>query len=256
MKVVILAGGFGTRISEETDLVPKPMIKIGSKPILWHLMSHYAKYGYKEFILALGYKSEVVKEYFINYPAVNSDFTIEMNSGKLSIHSKENLDWKVTLVDTGLNTMTGGRLARLKEHLKDEENFMLTYGDGLSDVNIAELVEFHKQHKKLVTVTAVHPVARFGEMIIEDNVVKNFKEKPQIDQGWINGGFFVVNKKFLNYIKGDHTILEKEPLESVCNDNELMSFKHEGFWQCMDTLRDKKSLEKLWNEEKAPWKTW
>ncbi len=252
MKVVILAGGFGTRLSELTGEIPKPMVPIGQRPILWHIMNHYAKYGYNEFVLALGYKAEIIKHFFLNYPTLNSDFTIDMRTGDVDWHNRVNEDWKVTLVDTGLKSMTGGRLRRLKSILADEP-FLLTYGDGVSDVDIKALVDFHNTSNKMVTVTTVHPGARFGELDIEQNEVRSFKEKPQTTQGWINGGFFVIEPEFLNLISSDDTILEKEPLESVALDGQLSAFKHEGFWQCMDTVRDRNYLEDLWVKGKAPW---
>lgn len=252
MKVVILAGGFGTRLSELTDEIPKPMVPIGQRPILWHIMNHYAKYGYNEFVLALGYKAEIIKHFFLNYPTLNSDFTIHMRTGDVDWHNRVNEDWKVTLVDTGLKSMTGGRLRRLKSILADEP-FLLTYGDGVSDVDIKALVDFHNSSNKMVTVTTVHPGARFGELDIEKNEVRSFKEKPQTTQGWINGGFFVIEPEFLDLISSDDTVLEKEPLETVALDGQLSAFKHEGFWQCMDTVRDRNYLEDLWVKGEAPW---
>lgn len=252
MKVVILAGGFGTRISELTAEIPKPMVPVGGKPILWHIMNHYAKFGYNEFVLALGYKAEIIKNYFLNYPSLNSDFTVCMKTGAVEWHNRVEQNWKVTLVDTGLNSMTGGRLGRLRSVLEDE-TFMLTYGDGLSDVDITALLDFHEKNNKMVTVTTVHPGARFGELDIEKNEVKSFKEKPQTSQGWINGGFFVMEPEFLNLIASDDTILEKEPLERVASNGQLNAFKHEGFWQCMDSVRDRNYLEGLWVEGDAPW---
>jgi len=252
MKVVILAGGFGTRLSELTDKIPKPMVPIGSKPILWHIMNHYSKFGYDEFILALGYKADVIKSYFLNYSSLNSDFTISTKTGEMTLHNRVEQNWKVTLIDTGLNSMTGGRLGRLKHNLSGE-TFMLTYGDGVSDVDVGELVDFHKKNNKMVTVTTVRPSARFGALEIENSLVKSFKEKPQIGQGWINGGFFVVEPEFLDFIDSDNTILEKEPLEKVAAIGELNAFQHKGFWQCMDSVRDKQYLENLWKKEEAPW---
>lgn len=252
MKVVILAGGLGTRLAELTEAIPKPMVPIGGKPILWHIMNHYSKFGYKEFVLALGYKGEVIKNFFINYQSLNSNFTIDMNNGVIEWHNLAKQDWKVTLVDTGLKSMTGGRLGRLKKILENK-SFMLTYGDGVSNVNISELVEFHRIHKKMVTVTTVHPGARFGELDIENNLVKSFKEKPQTRKSWVNGGFFVIEPEFLKFIKSDEIILEKEPLERVTELNQLNAFKHEGFWQCMDTVRDRNYLESVWSEGNAPW---
>ncbi len=253
MKVIILAGGFGTRLSEYTQSIPKPMVTIGGKPILWHIMKTYAKYGYTDFHLALGYKAELIKDYFLNYRSLNSDFTIDLESGNLSVHQNDNVNWKVTLVDTGLNSMTGGRVKRMKDFI-DNETFLLTYGDGLSDIDIAALVDFHKSHGKMVTVSAVHPGARFGELDINNNIVTSFKEKPQVTQGWINGGYFVIEPEFFDLIEGDSTILEREPLESVAKMGELMSYQHNDFWQCMDTKRDRDSLEDLWKSGDAPWK--
>jgi glucose-1-phosphate cytidylyltransferase len=253
MKVIILAGGFGTRLSEYTQSIPKPMVTIGGKPILWHIMKTYAKYGHTDFHLALGYKAELIKDYFLNYRSLNSDFTIDLESGNLSVHQNDNVNWKVTLVDTGLNSMTGGRVKRMKDFI-DNETFLLTYGDGLSDIDIAALVDFHKSHGKMVTVSAVHPGARFGELDINNNIVTSFKEKPQVTQGWINGGYFVIEPEFFDLIEGDSTILEREPLESVAKMGELMSYQHNDFWQCMDTKRDRDSLEDLWKSGDAPWK--
>jgi glucose-1-phosphate cytidylyltransferase len=252
MKVVILSGGFGTRLSEYTDTIPKPMVTIGGKPILWHIMNHYAHFGFTDFYLALGYKAEVVKDFFLNYRSLNSDFTINLENGHILSYNSPSVNWKVTLVNTGLNTMTGGRVLRMKDYIGNEA-FMLTYGDGLSNVNLAELVKFHTLHKKLITVTAVHPVARFGELIIEDENVISFQEKPQISEGWINGGYFVVEPKFFDLIEDDQTILERRPLEVATEKKELVAFKHGGFWQCMDTKRDRDYLEELWNSGKAPW---
>ena len=252
MKVIILAGGFGSRLSEYTESIPKPMVKIGNKPILFHIMNYYYKFGFKEFIIALGYKSEIIKEYFLNYSALNSSFTINLKNNDIQIHSKIKLDWTVSLVDTGLNTMTGGRLLRLKEYI-GKNNFMLTYGDGLSNIDISKLNKFHRLNKKIVTVSAVRPIARFGELNIKNDYVKSFQEKPQISDGWINGGFFVMEPEFLNLIKNDETILEKEPLEKAVKMKELSAYKHEGFWQCMDTKRDRDRLEEIYNSGSAPW---
>ena len=252
MKVVILAGGFGTRLSEYTDVIPKPMVSIGGKPILWHIMNHYASYGHNDFYIALGYKSEVIKDYFIRYYETNSDFTIDLSNGDIEVHNKSKINWKVTLVNTGLDSMTGGRLKRLKEFV-GLETFMLTYGDGLSNVNINSLVNFHNNHNKMVTLTSVRPQARFGELKLVDDKVINFSEKPSMHDGWINGGYFVINPQFLDYIDGDDTILEKKPLETVAGEGRLMAFKHDGFWQCMDTKRDRDLLETLWSSGSAPW---
>ena len=255
MKVVILAGGFGTRLSEETIVKPKPMVEIGGKPILWHIMNIYWAYGYKEFIIALGYKGEVIKEYFLNYYNLNSDLTIFLKTGEVKASKNCFRDWIVHLIDTGLNTMTGGRLYRLRDKLKDG-TFMLTYGDGVGNINIHRLVQFHKSHGKIATVTAVRPSARFGGIKFDGDRVKEFTEKPQTGEGWINGGFFVFEPKIFEYIDGDDTILEREPLENLVLDGQLMAYKHEDFWQCMDTLRDKRYLEELWQKGNAPWKVW
>ncbi|TGK30914.1 glucose-1-phosphate cytidylyltransferase [Leptospira gomenensis] len=256
MKVVILAGGFGSRLSEYTNLVPKPLVEIGEYPILWHIMNTFAFAGHKDFYIALGYKAELIKEYFLKYYTLNSDFTIDLANNDISYHSRNVLDWKVTLVDTGMNSMTGGRLKRLKEFL-GEETFLLTYGDGVANVDVNQLIAFHKQQKKKVTVTAVRPVARFGELQIDEKkIVTNFSEKPQANQGYINGGFFVMEPSFINWIENDSTVLEKEPLEKAAEEGELTAYIHDGFWQCMDTLRDKNYLEDLWRSGKAPWKIW
>lgn len=256
MKTVILAGGFGTRLAEYTNIIPKPMVEIGGQPIIWHIMNLYAYYGYNEFIVALGYKGEVIKEYFLNYYSLKSDFTVDLGTGNVEYVHKEPVDWKVTLVGTGPNTMTGGRLKRLKRYLEND-TFMLTYGDGVSNVNIGELVNFHRSHGKIATVTAVHPGARFGELVVsENNSVSSFKEKPQITQGWINGGFFVLEPEFLDLIGSDLTVLEEEPLEEAASSGNLKCFQHKDFWQCMDTVRDRNVLEELWKNGNAPWKVW
>ena len=252
MKVVILAGGFGTRLSEYTESMPKPMVTIGGKPILWHIMKSYAKFGHTDFNIALGYKAELIKEYFINYKSLNSDFTIDLGTGNFTSHNSDDVDWKVTLVQTGFNSMTGGRIKRMKSFIKNEP-FLLTYGDGVSNINISSLIDFHQSHGKMVTVSAVHPGARFGELDLEGNKVKTFKEKPQTTQGWINGGYFVVQPEFLDFIDGDSSILEQEPLERVADLGELMAYRHDGFWQCMDTKRDRDSLEEMWRLGKPPW---
>ena len=252
MKVVLLAGGFGTRLAEYTDLIPKPMVTIGEKPILWHIMNLYSKFGHKDFFIALGYKSEVIKDFFLNYKVLNSDFEIDLKSGDLNIFSTDTIDWKVNLVSTGEYTMTGGRLKRMKNYIGDE-SFLLTYGDGLSNVNINDLIKFHKSHGKLVTITAVRPAARFGELEIINNNVKNFKEKPQLHQGWINGGFFVIEPEFFNYLDDDSTVLEQSPLEKLAADGQLMAYLHDGFWQCMDTKRDRYMLQELLISGNAPW---
>jgi glucose-1-phosphate cytidylyltransferase len=253
MKVIILAGGYGTRLSEYTESIPKPMVTIGGKPILWHIMKIYAKYGHTDFHVALGYKAEIIKDYFLNYRSLNSDFTVDLSNGSLIAHQKDDVNWMVTLVDTGLKSMTGGRVKRMKDFIGDE-TFLLTYGDGVANINIEALVKFHKCHGKMITVSAVHPGARFGELELEGDVVKSFKEKPQVNQGWINGGYFVIEPEFFNLIEGDDTILEKEPLEKAAEMGELMTFRHNDFWQCMDTKRDRDSLEELWLSGSAPWK--
>lgn len=253
MKVIILAGGFGTRLSEYTEAIPKPMVSIGGRPILWHIMRTYAHYGFKDFFLALGYKAELIKEYFLHYRSVNSDFTVDLGTGKVSPLHAEDTDWRVTLVQTGLGTMTGGRVKRMQSYIGDE-TFMLTYGDGVADIDLAALLDFHRSHGKMVTVTAVHPGARFGELMIEGDQVRTFQEKPQLGQGWINGGYFIFEAKFFDLIKGDTAILEREPLEQAARMGELMAFRHEGFWQCMDTKRDRDALEAIWSDGKAPWK--
>ena len=253
MKVIILAGGFGTRLSEYTESIPKPMVTVGGLPILWHIMRSYAHFGHKDFYLALGYKAEIIKEYFLNYHSLSTDFTIDLSSGVVEPHSTEYVDWRVTLVNTGLDTMTGGRLKRLRSFIGNEP-FMLTYGDGVADIDINALLKFHKSHGKMVTMSAVRPVARFGELELSDGHVTSFEEKPQLHQGWINGGYFVVQPEFFELIDGDSTMMEREPLEKATQMGELMAYKHQGFWQCMDTKRDHEMLEKLWAEGKAPWK--
>ena len=251
MKVVILAGGFGTRLGEYTELIPKPMVRIGDKPILWHLMNTYANYGHDDFYLALGYKADVIKDYFLNYSTLNSDFEVNLGSGVVTQLNKSALKWNVNLVDTGINTMTGGRVKRMKKYI-GKDRFLLTYGDGLSNININDLIAFHESHGKLVTVSAVRPAARFGEIEIEGEKVVSFQEKPQLHSGWINGGFFVIEPEFLDLIEGDETLLERQPLEIAASKNELIAYKHEGFWQCMDTRRDHEVLESLWKTG-APW---
>ena len=257
MKVVILAGGFGTRISEESHLKPKPMIEIGEKPILWHIMKYYSSFGHNEFIICCGYKQYVIKEFFADYYLHMSDVTFDFSAeNKMIIHNNTTEPWKVTLVDTGLNTMTGGRIKRIGNYL-DGEPFLLTYGDGVSDVNINELIKQHKLMGKKATLTAIQPGGRYGKLDIgENDIVNEFQEKSIEDGGWINGGFMCLENDVLNYIDGDDTIFERNPLEQLANEGELFAYKHNGFWQCMDTLRDKEKLEKLWNENTAPWKVW
>ena len=252
VKVIILAGGFGTRLSEYTEIIPKPMVKIGGRPILWHIMHNYANFGHKDFYLALGYKAEIIKEYFLHYRSLNADFTVDLSTGDVEPYQLDDVDWKVTLVHTGLKTMTGGRVKRLKSFIGNE-TFMLTYGDGVADINFDSLLKFHKSHGKMVTISAVHPGARFGELDIEDQKVVTFQEKPQISQGWINGGYFIMEPSFFDLIENDKTILEREPLEKAAEMGELMSYNHEGFWKCMDTKRDRDSLEEMWKSGKPPW---
>lgn len=255
-KVVILAGGFGSRLSEETAIRPKPMTEIGARPILWHIMKIYATHGFNEFIICLGYKGYMIKEYFANYFLHQSDITIEIERDKIEIHKTTSEPWKVTLVDTGLNTMTGGRIKKIQPYVNNK-TFMLTYGDGVGDINIKELVKFHKQHSKYATLTAVQSFGRFGalQMNSKDEVV-NFQEKPKGDKLFINGGFLVLEPQIFDYIKGDETIWEREPLENLARDGQLVAYKHNSFWMCMDTLRDKEELEKLWTSGKPPWKIW
>ena len=251
MKVIILAGGFGTRLSEYTDAIPKPMAKIGDKPILWHIMKIFEHHALNDFVLALGYKNEIIKEYFSKYSLLNSDFSIDLKSGNIEMHQVQSEDWNVTLVDTGLDTMTGGRIKRLKDFVGNQ-TFMVTYGDGVGNIDIKNLIKFHKSHKKLATVTAVRPQARFGELEIVDDCVKSFKEKPQLDQGWINGGFFVLEPEVFDLISDDSVMFERQPLEELSSDENLMAYKHHGFWKCMDTKRDLEILNDLWNTN-PPW---
>ena len=258
MKVVILAGGFGTRISEESQFKPKPMVNLGGMPIIWHIMKQYSTYGYNEFIICAGYKQHVIKEYFADYFLHTSDITFDFTQGKneLTIHHNVSEPWKITVVDTGLNTMTGGRVKRIKEHIGNKP-FMLTYGDGVSDLNITELVEYHKSHGKLVTISACNIGQRFGVLDInETGEIKEFREKTSGDGNLINIGFMVCEPDFLNYIENDETVLEKSPLETIANLKQLMAYKHKGFWQCMDTVREKEMLENLWRKGEAPWKVW
>ncbi len=251
MKVIILAGGFGSRLSEFTNVIPKPMVPIGGKPILWHIMNRYSKFGYKDFSVALGYKAEVIKNYFANYRVANSDFTVDLSSGRIEPLNNSVIDWRITLVDTGLHTKTGGRIKQMKNYI-DNETFMVTYGDGIADIDLKELLEFHRSHGKLVTMTAVRPSARFGELLLEGNAVKRFEEKPQLGEGWVNGGFFVMEPDFLEFIHDDEIMLEREPLEKAAELGQLMAYRHEGFWQCMDTKRDNELLEEMWANG-APW---
>jgi glucose-1-phosphate cytidylyltransferase len=257
MKLVLLAGGLGTRLSEETSVRPKPMVEIGGKPILWHIMKIYLAHGVNEVVVCCGYKGYVIKEYFANYFLHMSDVTLDLQHNKMEIHERRSEPWRITLVDTGDNTLTGGRLKRVREHLGDED-FCFTYGDGVGDVNITELIRFHKEQKVLCTLTATKPPGRFGALAIgkDETKISSFREKPDGDGAWINGGFFVVNPKAIDLIEGDQTTWEREPLERLANDGNLAAFRHSGFWQPMDTLHDKNNLEKLWASGKAPWKVW
>lgn len=256
MKAVILAGGLGTRISEETHVKPKPMIEIGGKPILWHIMKIYSAHGINDFVICCGYKGYVIKEYFANYFLHMSDVTFDMSKNSMEVHQRSAEPWRVTLIDTGEDTMTGGRLKRVASYIQDEEAFCFTYGDGVSDVNITELVAFHKSQKVKATLTATLPPGRFGALDFDGQKVRNFKEKPSGDGGMINGGFFVLSPEVLSYIDGDHSIWERAPLEKLANEGQLAAYQHPGFWQPMDTLRDKVHLEELWQSGKAPWKVW
>lgn len=254
MKAVILAGGYGTRISEETDIKPKPMVEIGGKPILWHIMKHYSHYGINEFVILLGYKAYVIKEYFANYWLHQSDVTIDTAKNQVEVHNNSSENWKITLVDTGLDTMTGGRIKRAEKFI-GQETFLLTYGDGLSDININELISFHREHKKTMTLSAIQPDGRFGALNMENNKVISFMEKPKGDGAWINGGFFVCEPKVFQYIKnGDQTIFERQPMEDMAKDQQLYAYHHNGFWRCMDTLRDKQQLNEMWEKGQAKWK--
>jgi glucose-1-phosphate cytidylyltransferase len=255
MKVAILAGGYGSRLAEETEVKPKPMVEIGGQPILWHIMMHYSHYGFKEFAIALGYKGGAIKRYMVDYCSLNSNLTVDMKTGTVQPHGGHSADWLVDLVDTGLPTMTGGRIKRLEPYLGDE-TFMLTWGDGVSDVNLHDLLAFHRSHGKLVTLTAGRPPARYGYMNFDGDRVVEFTEKPQIGEGWINGAFFVVEPEVFEYIDSDSIVWEREPLENLAKDGQLMAYRHTSFWQCMDTLREKHILESLWQSGKAPWQMW
>jgi glucose-1-phosphate cytidylyltransferase len=255
MKVVILAGGMGTRLQEETVVKPKPMVEIGGYPIIWHIMNIYACAGYNEFIIALGYKSEYIKSYFYNYHHLRNNFSVNLKDGSVEFYQTNQDDWKVHLIDTGIQTMTGGRIKRLAPIIGNEP-FMVTYGDGVANLDIKNLVEFHKKQKSLATVTAVRPPARFGGLSFEGNLISQFIEKPQIGEGWINGGFFVLEPEIMNYIDDDKTIFEREPLERLAREKKLAAYQHDDFWQCMDTLRDVHFLEEVWSKGKAPWKMW
>lgn len=255
IKIVILAGGLGTRLAEETEIKPKPMIEIGGRPILWHIMKHYACYGFKEFFIALGYKGEVIKRYFFDYYSLNGSITVHLSNGKVEVRDKECEDWVIHLMETGQETYTGGRIKRLEPWLTGG-TFMVTYGDGVSDVDLHELVKFHRSHGRIATVTAVRPPARYGGLIFNGDLVSSFTEKPQTGEGWINGGFFVFEPEIFSYLEGDYSTLEVDALEQLAADGQLAAYKHDRFWQCMDTLRDKRLLESLWQEGRAPWKLW
>ena len=255
MKAVILAGGLGTRLSEETILKPKPMVEIGDKPLLWHIMKSYSAHGVHDFVICCGYKGYIIKEYFANYFLHSSDVTFDIQNNEMEVHVRNSEPWRVTLVDTGDKTLTGGRLKRVKQYIKDEESFCFTYGDGVSDVNISELIEFHKSHNKLATLTATQPPGRFGALDLDGNKINSFQEKPQGDGAWVNGGFFVLSPKVIDYIEGDSIMWERKPMEILAKEGQLLAFLHHGFWQPMDTLRDKVLLEELWQSGKAPWKT-
>jgi len=255
MKVAILAGGHGTRLAEETEIKPKPMVEIGGKPILWHIMMIYAQQGFQDFVIALGYKGEIIKKYMVDYCAISSNLTVNMKNGEVKLHQGGNLDWKVDLIDTGLHTNTGGRIKRLAPYV-DNETFLLTWGDGVANIDLPKLLKFHRSHGKLATLTAVRPPARYGHLEIKGDAIDEFSEKPQTGEGWINGAFFVLEPEVFDYIEGDETQWEKEPLENLARDGQLMAYKHKSFWQCMDTLREKYILQKYWDSGKAPWKIW
>jgi glucose-1-phosphate cytidylyltransferase len=255
VKVAILAGGLGTRLSEETATRPKPMVEIGGRPILWHIMKTYASFAHEEFFVALGYKAEVVRDYFVNYHPTRNDVTVRLGTGAVQVHEGEREDWTVHLIDTGPATATGGRIKRLSRWLRDG-TFLMTYGDGVGDVNLRDLLAFHRAHGKLATVTAVRPPARFGGLEMDGDLVGRFVEKPQLGEGWINGGFFVLEPQVLDYIDGDDTTFEREPMERLAQERQLVAFRHEGFWRPMDTLRDMRMLEGLWQDGQAPWKVW
>jgi glucose-1-phosphate cytidylyltransferase len=255
MKVAILAGGVGSRLSEETEVKPKPMVEIGGKPILWHIMMYYSQFGFNDFVIALGYKGEVIKKYIVDYCALNSNLTVCLKTGSVTMTQRSTCNWTVELIDTGIKTQTGGRIKRLEPYLGND-TFMLTWGDGLSDVNLDKLLDYHRAHGKLATLTAVRPTARFGHLETDGDQVIEFSEKPQTREGWINGAFFVLEPQVFDYIEGDNTHWEKEPLEHLAGDRQLMAYRHTSFWQCMDTLREKKLLEGMWETGKAPWKIW
>ena len=255
MKVAILAGGKGSRLAEETEVKPKPMVEIGGHPILWHIMKHYSHYGYDQFVIALGYKGDVIKRFMVDYCSLSSNLTVDLRRGHVTVHDGERPEWKVDLVDTGLESMTGGRIKRLAPYLGDG-TFMLTLGDGISDVDLDRLLRFHRSHGRLATLTAARPPARYGRLTLDGDQVTVFEEKPQLGEGWINGAFFVLEPAVFDYIEGDDTQWEQEPLKRLAADGQLMAYKHDSFWQCMDTLREKHLLELMWQSGKAPWKTW
>jgi len=255
MKVVILAGGKGSRLAEETEVKPKPMVEIGGRPILWHIMAHYAHYGFNDFAIALGYKGEIIKRYMVDYCAISGNLTVDLGDGRVTVHEGARPKWKVDLVDTGQETLTGGRIKRLKSYV-DNQTFMLTWGDGVADVDLKALLEFHRAHGRIATLTAVRPPARYGRLTLDGDCITLFEEKPQLGEGWINGAFFVLEPGVFDYIDGDETQWEKEPLERLAADKQLMAYRHTSFWQCMDTLREKHLLESLWESGNAPWKTW
>jgi len=256
MKAVILAGGLGTRLSEETNVKPKPMVEIGNNPILWHIFKIYSAYGINDFVVCLGYKGYAIKEYFANYFLHSSDVTFDLENNSMDVHLKKTEPWRVTLIDTGEETMIGGRIKRIIDYVKDDEEFCLTYGDGVSDIDIGELIKFHRKENRLATVTGVQPPGRFGAIDMDGSRVTGFREKPQGDGGWINGGFFVLSPKVVDYIDGDETVWEQEPMENLAKDGELSVYLHDGFWHPMDTLRDKRYLESLWESRRAPWRVW
>lgn len=255
MKVVILAGGYGSRLAEETEVRPKPLVEIGGRPILWHIMMHYSCFGYKHFVIALGYKGEMIKRYIVDYLSLSQNLTVDFKTREVRCHGAESRDWTVDLIDTGISTLTGGRIKKLQPYIGNE-TFMMTWGDGVADVNLNALHQFHCSHGRLATMTAVRPPARYGHLDLEGDRVQLFSEKPQLAEGWINGAFFVLEPGIFDYIEGDQTQWEKEPLEGLARDGQLMAYKHDSFWQCMDTLREKHVLEKIWESGKAPWKLW
>jgi glucose-1-phosphate cytidylyltransferase len=255
MKVAILAGGAGTRLAEETEIKPKPMVEIGGRPIIWHIMKHYAHYGFNEFYLALGYRGEIIKRFFMDYSSLNGNISIDLATGQIEKQERESDDWTIHLKDTGQDTNTGGRIKRLEPHL-NSDTFMVTYGDGVCNINLQDLLSFHKAQGRIATITAVRPPARFGGLVFEEGMVVNFTEKPQIGEGWINGGFLVFEPEIFNYLEGDLNSLEADALERLASDRQLAAYQHRGFWQCMDTLRDKRQLELLWQEKRAPWRVW